>query len=569
MNHPLAGRRPGRLDLGRLIKANLRLYLSFVFSLIILCQFSAPSIVKAAPAQPIEPASQNAYLLDKAITWADGSTEHVQIGRDGYFILDGEQKQLVGIDLSLYDMPFGEGGQFWLPENLAVYDKILTYAQAAGIRVVHLQMQYIYWWLPSISKETNFPSSCPEEATAYKTLLDLLYQHKMLVIPGIYGKWQPGFENLVNPDFQWSLWWPDSKNCTPTFLPGEMGRDGNPCVGIRMSENKPDAWSRWLKDIPVEAGKSYLISGWIKTESIVGNGGAMIVPWWKGPGDTWIGSSQVMKYVTGTNGWTYYQGTVVAPAGSTRCTICCFLDSCTGTAWFEDIGFGEAQYPVADTMGAWAERWISVVNKYSNVVSVVAENELDTPLQGKVVDPDSPDAKPQTYTIEAAANYMDFLIGVLRTKSNIPIVHKLGAPLGGLDYQIPLKKVCLDRTDNPVFDCYAPSVEQMNKNLDVLTSWLGQNGYRSTGWWALEIGNDSSMYNSNFTPDYIDAAFKHGASIVTLFEVYCGKYDQWSFFNADGTPKKQFVAVAGYIGDQRTAMSNTTASNVILASGEK
>ena len=396
MKRPLVGRYPARLNFSRILKANLRLCLSLIFSLVILSQISVPSIANAAPSQPLEssPQPENTYLLDKVITWSDGSTEHVQIGKDGFFILNGIQKQLVGIDLSVYDMPVGEGGQFWLPENLAVYNKILTYLQSAGVRVVHLEMKYIYWWLPSISKEVDFPSECPEEATAYKTLLDLLYQHKMLVIPGLYGKWQPGFDNLQDPNFQWPLWWSDSKDCTPNFVVNKSERDGNPCIGIQISATKPGAWARWIKDIPVEAGKSYHISGWIKTENLSGSGGVMIVPWWKGPGDTWVGSSQFMKYVMGTNGWTYYEGEVTAPAGSTRCTICCFADSCTGTAWFEDIVFGEAKYPVADTMGAWAGRWISVVDKYTNVVSVVAENELEVPLQGSKVNPTLPIVRP-------------------------------------------------------------------------------------------------------------------------------------------------------------------------------
>ena len=44
------------------------------------------------------------YIFDKVITWHDGSSEHVQIGADGFFRLDGEKKRLVGI--YIYQNPY-------------------------------------------------------------------------------------------------------------------------------------------------------------------------------------------------------------------------------------------------------------------------------------------------------------------------------------------------------------------------------------------------------------------------------------------------------------------------------
>ena len=115
-------------------------------------------------------------------------------------------------------------------------------------------------------------------------------------------------------------------------------------MSIEMFETEPfDPWSfaAWLQDIPVEAGKSYHVGGWISTENIVGRGGAMIVPHWKGQGNTWIDATEFMSYVQGTNGWTYYQGEVTAPPGATACTLCCAIADCSGKAWFDDIVFNE------------------------------------------------------------------------------------------------------------------------------------------------------------------------------------------------------------------------------------
>jgi hypothetical protein len=154
----------------------------------------------------------------------------------------------------------------------------------------------------------------------------------------------PGFETIYgNPPANWYKW---SQNCAapPNFLYAEPGSGGGSCVGIEMFETEPfKPWPSaiWIQDIPVTAGESYSIGGWVRTESIIGQGGAMIVPQWTGPGNTWIGQTEFMSYVPGTTGWTYYQGKVTAPEGATICTVCCALDGCSGKAWFDDIMFSD------------------------------------------------------------------------------------------------------------------------------------------------------------------------------------------------------------------------------------
>jgi hypothetical protein len=149
-----------------------------------------------------------------------------------------------------------------------------------------------------------------------------------------------GFEAISgNPPAHWYKWF---RNCKPSFQYPEPGRTGGSCVGIEMFEAepfKPWPFATWLQDIPVTAGESYSIGGWIKTESVIGQGGAMIVPHWKGPGGTWISGTKFMSDVQGTTGWTYYQGKVTAPQGATICTVCCALAGCSGKAWFDDIMF--------------------------------------------------------------------------------------------------------------------------------------------------------------------------------------------------------------------------------------
>jgi hypothetical protein len=134
------------------------------------------------------------YLLDRIIQWSDGSTEHVQIGYDGFFRLNDVKKRLVGMNLSK-QLPDGSRGQFYLPDNLKLIDKNLAYLESAGVRLVRVELPYVRGWLSNVE----------EEKAAYTSILDLAYKHKMLVIPGIYAKWLRGFATSSSPDFSWGV----------------------------------------------------------------------------------------------------------------------------------------------------------------------------------------------------------------------------------------------------------------------------------------------------------------------------------------------------------------------------
>ncbi|MGA2158538.1 MAG: hypothetical protein ABSG90_04905 [Dehalococcoidia bacterium] len=164
------------------------------------------------------------------------------------------------------------------------------------------------------------------------------------------SKFFPSTEGLQNGDFEavygnppayWLQW---SQNCTPVFLYPELGRNGGYCIGLKIPGSEQNGFSQaaiWLQNVPVQAGKSYLIGGWIKTEDVMGQGGAMIESGWRGKDDTWICATEFMPYLKGTNGWTYYQGTVIPPSGGIVCTVSCKMAGCSGTAWYDGIFFRE------------------------------------------------------------------------------------------------------------------------------------------------------------------------------------------------------------------------------------
>ncbi len=103
-----------------------------------------------------------------------------------------------------------------------------------------------------------------------------------------------GFEAIYGtPPTYWGQWW---QNCQPLFLFPQAGRNGGTSAAIRISEiGSFEPWPQaiWTQNVPVEAGKTYVIGGWIRTDNVTGQEGVSIVPDWKGPGMPFSGLPQL------------------------------------------------------------------------------------------------------------------------------------------------------------------------------------------------------------------------------------------------------------------------------------
>lgn len=153
----------------------------------------------------------------------------------------------------------------------------------------------------------------------------------------------PGFAALRYDDMPFE-WWDWSDNTEPSFIYPSRGRNGGPCVSIEMFERGPfdhSPHALWAQNVAVTPGVSYYIGGWIKTVDVAGDGGAMIVPHWKGVDDSWISATEYMNFIQGANDWQYFEGVVTAPEGTEYCTFCCLMANCSGKAWFDDVVFAE------------------------------------------------------------------------------------------------------------------------------------------------------------------------------------------------------------------------------------
>ncbi len=150
----------------------------------------------------------------------------------------------------------------------------------------------------------------------------------------------PGFEQRLNG---WS-----TSSGTATYTADQ----GNPYSGsycAKGEESDEGSLGRLYQDVTalVSPGKQYRISGWIKTEAVVG----YVVIALDYVGETgWSPADGYVKeigYVTGTTGWTYYESEVFTlPPMPADCVAAWFLfdfNAGKGIAWWDDVQLHEIQ----------------------------------------------------------------------------------------------------------------------------------------------------------------------------------------------------------------------------------
>lgn len=93
---------------------------------------------------------------------------------------------------------------------------------------------------------------------------------------------------------------------------------------------------------PVEAGKSYRLKVWYKTENVAGGSGVYFRSSLPHPSDSQknvAGPNSTKVY--GTNDWTMQQGFITVPNGYDKFLIELFLENSTGKVWFDNVQLEE------------------------------------------------------------------------------------------------------------------------------------------------------------------------------------------------------------------------------------
>lgn len=92
---------------------------------------------------------------------------------------------------------------------------------------------------------------------------------------------------------------------------------------------------------PVEAGKSYRLQVWYKTEKIAGGSGAYFRTSVLNASNTKLIDGPTSTKVYGTNDWAMQQAFITVPAGGAKFFVELFLENSTGKVWFDNIRLEE------------------------------------------------------------------------------------------------------------------------------------------------------------------------------------------------------------------------------------
>lgn len=113
------------------------------------------------------------------------------------------------------------------------------------------------------------------------------------------------------------------------------GRRGK-CISISQSGERA-AYDQG--PIPVDVGKTYRLTGWIKTENATGNNQ---IAFFFYSGNMWTYQREVRsENVTGTRGWTKVSVEAKVPEGTTFVRVNLISEDNRGTAWFDDVSLVE------------------------------------------------------------------------------------------------------------------------------------------------------------------------------------------------------------------------------------
>ncbi|WP_052427447.1 polysaccharide lyase family 8 super-sandwich domain-containing protein [Neobacillus niacini] len=129
---------------------------------------------------------------------------------------------------------------------------------------------------------------------------------------------------------KWSVWKPTGSPVVS--IAKDASRTGEYGLKITAAQSARAAVSQ---DVPVQGGKTYQLSTWLKTENIVsGQGARMRVVLYEGTQQLGLLYS---SRLTGTNDWSQIKMEVKTPANADSIRVQLFFETGTGTVLFDDV----------------------------------------------------------------------------------------------------------------------------------------------------------------------------------------------------------------------------------------
>lgn len=142
----------------------------------------------------------------------------------------------------------------------------------------------------------------------------------------------------------------------------------------------PDAtrYALCTQRLPLEPGKMYEFSVWVKCEDVVGeDSGATICLEWYGADEKYLGGSYPSG-IKGTQDWTQVRGlTGRVPENAARCSVACYVrKGMTGKAWWDDVEVRQWLEPPLQTM-LLKPNYRGIITPGSGPIELSAQLRLD------------------------------------------------------------------------------------------------------------------------------------------------------------------------------------------------
>jgi len=152
----------------------------------------------------------------------------------------------------------------------------------------------------------------------------------------------PSFEQKARAGAPPSHWTADP---SVYAIDASVRRSGN--ASMRYRNTDPNRYALCFQRVAVKPGWSMRFGAWLKTENLRGDGAALCLEW-RDPTGKPLGGS-FPNGVQGTNDWTLFEHTAIAPAGAAFATLSCYArKNTTGSAWFDDVCLERLLPPLID-----------------------------------------------------------------------------------------------------------------------------------------------------------------------------------------------------------------------------
>lgn len=234
----------------------------------------------------------------------------------------------------------------------------------------------------------------------------------------------PGFEEGASMPDNWSTGAPPQSPHGVTYGFDKPGRDGlgDRCSRMHVPRDAPNAWRGWRQGVPVEPGRTYLLSAWLKCKDV--DGGEVRVHAHRHTADGGLSKHEpftgIGPGISTTTDWTLLSGTLTMPEDTVKLHLHLTMEQ-SGTVWHDNVTMVEI------TSG----KVVALEGKPGEAAEQLAVWQV--PAVVKVFQDDVPPNEVEPIEISAARNEQEPIQLAIRSLREIPNLQIEFEPLIGPD----------------------------------------------------------------------------------------------------------------------------------------